>query len=409
MSVTSGPKLVTDGLVFGYDAQDPKSFKGASATNQFAVPTPDGSNNVTFEVQGTGIFQRVYSGTYAGYSITNNDVVYRYDLTNAGGCYYHGNDTTITAGQWATFTFDYYISPGAANYPVTNYLANFEGVVSGAAADPTPSITGVWKTATFTAQAGSTGLCRMLLYPGACNGTSLANSGFILYKNPQVIISSASNTTAPFTGPFGARSSTQTLLDVTGRNTITTNSLTYNSTGTEFSFDGVDDYVTTSAISGLGTSTNSISWCIWTKPNGSAGNIMAMASANPIGNWNMPPIAATGSQFRGKIWNNNYLYSSTYTVGVWYYVCLVFNYDPVTANAYQRLYVNGELAAEQTNITYSSSGVNNFLFFGLANPGADNTGYYNGSIGAVQVYSGKALSQDEIKQNFDAYKSRYGL
>ena len=64
MSVASGPKIVTDGLLFGYDMYDPQSYRGAALTNQFAVPTPDGSNNVVFQVQGTGTFQRIYSGTF---------------------------------------------------------------------------------------------------------------------------------------------------------------------------------------------------------------------------------------------------------------------------------------------------------------------------------------------------------
>jgi len=173
--------------------------------------------------------------------------------------------------------------------------------------------------------------------------------------------------------------------------------------------DGVDDYIKTPRVPGTGTSTASVSWCIWVKPNSASGNIMSMSSTNPQGSWNMPPITAALSKFRGKIWNNNYLFSTdNFVIGNWYYVCLVFNYDPTQVNRYQRLYVNGILQAEQTNIIYSSSNTDNFLFFGQQNPGLDNTGNFSGSYGAIQVYN-KALSEAEIRQNFEATRDRYGI
>jgi hypothetical protein len=198
MATAYSSKVVNDGLVFYYDmGNGKKSWKGRPITNQFAAPTPDSNNDVTFSVQGTGTFKRVTSGRYDGYNIKPTDIVYRYDL-GGSGCHYHGNDVTITAGQTATFSFDYYISGDAGNYPTVNYLASFEGVVSAAVADPTPSTKGVWKRAVFSATAGSTGLCRMLLYPGACAGSYLASSGFILYKNVQVEFDAPSNTPSPF-------------------------------------------------------------------------------------------------------------------------------------------------------------------------------------------------------------------
>jgi hypothetical protein len=146
MGTFSGPNLAKTGITFKYDMGNTlKSWKGAPVTNQFAVPTPAANGDVAFAAQGTGTFKRIYSGTFDGYSITSNDVVYRYDLTATAGCYYHGNTITLGAGQYITFTFDYYISPDAQNYPTVNYLGNVEGAVGGFAADPTPTIKGVWQ------------------------------------------------------------------------------------------------------------------------------------------------------------------------------------------------------------------------------------------------------------------------
>jgi hypothetical protein len=400
MSVASGPKITTDGLLFGYDMYDPQSYRGAAVSNQFAVPTPDGSNNVAFQVQGTGTFQRTYSGTFDNYSITNNDVVYRYDLSAANGCYYHGNDVSITAGQWATFTFDYYISPGAGGYPVTNYLANFEGVVSNAAGDPTPSITGVWKTATFTAQAGSTGTCRMLLYPGACNGTSLATSGFILYRNPQVLISSSSNFTAPFVGPFGARSSTNSLLDVTGGRTITINSLTYASNNT-FSFNGSTDFLTIPTIS-LGN--GNLPWTVsaWVKTTTDAtglgqGSILSNLSGGPVYSAlcvNSGKIAYW--TYQNSAWAQKLGVGTTVNDNNWHLLTWVNN-----SNSTMAMYVDGVL---DSNVANSTSGNNN----PVDTIGNSWNAKFAGSIPAIQVYN-VALTAEQVALNFAAFRGKYGV
>jgi hypothetical protein len=400
MSVASGPKIVTDGLLFGYDMYDPQSYRGAAVPNQFAAPTPDGSNNVVFSVQGTGTFQRLYSGTFDNYAITNNDVVYRYDLVAAGGCYYHGNDVSITAGQWATFTFDYYISPGAGGYPVTNYLANFEGVVSNAAADPTPSITGVWKTATFTAQAGSTGTCRMLLYPGACNGTSLATSGFILYRNPQVLISSSSNFTAPFVGPFGARSSTNSLLDITGSRTITINSLTYASNNT-FSFNGSTDFLTIPTIS-LGN--GNLPWTVsaWVKTTTDAtglgqGSILSNLSGGPVYSAlcvNSGKIAYW--TYQNSAWAQKLGVGTTVNDNNWHLLTWVNN-----SNSTMAMYVDGVL---DSNVANSTSGNNN----PVDTIGNSWNAKFAGSIPAIQVYN-VALTAEQVALNFAAFRGKYGV
>jgi hypothetical protein len=204
-----------------------------------------------------------------------------------------------------------------------------------------------------------------------------------------------------------------TFTDLSGRgnNGTLTNGASFSSSfGGIITTDGIDDFILTPQITGTGSGTLSQSYCLWVRPNDTDGNIMSMSSGNPQSSWNMPPIAASSSKFRGKFWSNNYLNAlSTYTNGVWYYLSLVFSYNATQANAFQRFYVNGVLQAEQTNITYSSSGVNNFIFFGQQNPGADNTGMFAGSYGSIQIYTGKALTQAEILQNFNTLRGRYGI
>lgn len=203
-----------------------------------------------------------------------------------------------------------------------------------------------------------------------------------------------------------------TINDLTSNslNSSLVNGVTFStSNGGVLSTDGVDDHIKTPRVAGTGTSTSSVSWCVWVKPSSTGGNIMSMSSVDPQGSWNMPPIAASSSKFRGKVWQNNDLFStSNFVTGNWYYVCLVFYYEATQANRYQRLYVNGVLQAEQTNINYGASGTNNFLFFGQANPGSSNAGNFSGSYGPIHVYN-RALSQNEIQRNFNSLKKRFGL
>jgi hypothetical protein len=193
MALAHSTSIVRNGLAFYYDmGNSPKSWRGRPLVNQFALPEADVNG---FGVQ-NGTFTRIRTGTFAGYDIQPLDYVWRYNIVG-NECPYHGNDVTISAGQTATFSFDYYVDASTSNYVVTNVLAVFEGVVSGAVGDPTPSIKGVWKRAVFSVTAGSTGLCRMLLYPGSCGGR-LGDSGFILYRNPQVEFDAPGLAASPF-------------------------------------------------------------------------------------------------------------------------------------------------------------------------------------------------------------------
>ena len=401
MSLAHSPSIVTNGLVFAYDmANTKKSWKGAPTVNQFSIPTPDGSGYVTFPVNGTGTFQRIYTGTYGGYTIQPTDIVYKYVLGAAPtGCHYHGNDVTITAGVTATWSCDFYIDPSVTGYPVTNYLANFEGVVSGSAADPDTSKTGVWKSFTFSSTAGSTGLCRMLLYPGAC-GTQLATGGFILYKNPQVEFNPPGSAPTPFVA--GTRSNTQSILDLTNNNTVTVNSLTYSSDGT-FSFNGSSNSLTIPFNSGLFTFNSEQTIIIWMKNNSPSS-----ARRNP---YNMA-YAGAGTITHENDGAFNYYYgtgggdNSPYTnhtspfsvvVGETAMIC-------ITRNTSQTAwYKNGTLGNTQSNPYGTVVTGTNYITLGSGYAGAFGGNLYN-----VQIYN-RALSAVEVQQNFNALRGRYGI
>jgi hypothetical protein len=389
MALTHSPKIVTDGLVFYYDMMNTKkSWKGPPVTNQFTLPSA--------AVNGFGvendIFTRIYAGTYGDYDIQPSDYVWRYNV-NGSACPYHGWDISTPAGTVVTFSFDYFISPNIIGYPSTNHLAAFENLgsgVSGAYADPTPSIIGVWKRAYFSSTASATGSSRCLLYPGACGGQVATGTGFVLFKNPQVEFNAPGGIPTPFAGV--SRSNSASVIDLIGGNTITVNSLTYNSDGT-FRFNNSDNKMTlntNSLISGASDYTidaiirpniaNSTDYIFGNYGSANSGGLEYYVNQNKVNNY-----------IQGNVQS-----STTLTPNQWYSVCVTRSGNTITH------YLNG--VADGSGTLSTSISTNNPFTIGN---GHDYTSEaFSGNIAAVKVYN-KSLTATEVKQNYNAVKERF--
>ncbi len=386
MSCLCGPDIVTNGLILHIDSGNTKCFVGEPTVNLFTAPTPDSSNDVTFERQGTGTFKRIFGGVYGGYTIKSSDVVYRYDL-GLPGCHYHGNTISVTSGQTVTFSFDYFIDTSVTNYPETNYLANCEVLTSMSTGDTTPTIIGTWKRIIMTAVAASTGNAYPHLYPGGCNPSRLASSGFILYKNPQYEVKSYST---PYVN--GTRSNTQALLDLTGNNTLTASSLTYAS-GNTFSFNGSSDYISLPNNIGYTTQFSVFAW--FKKVGVPTGGYHIICGASEC------EISTNAGEIRAGLQTSDGRFVSDHGSGItdgnWHYVGFTYN------GSSKKAYIDSVYAGQQTctgTLTYS---------FPVRTIGTFGYDYFtNGYIPIYQFYN-KELSQTEITQNFRATKGRFGL
>ncbi|MGB4743582.1 MAG: LamG-like jellyroll fold domain-containing protein [Flavobacteriaceae bacterium] len=214
------------------------------------------------------------------------------------------------------------------------------------------------------------------------------------------------NVDASNSNSYSGSGTTWTDLTGNGYNGTLMNGPTYDSNNSgSIVTDGSNDYVLFGPLPYVGSSSSNLTWELWVNPSDSSGNVMSMSNTNPQSSWNMPPIAASGSKFIAKIWNNSILYAdNTYSQGTWYHLVLTWDYNTNT----QSLYVNGVLNDFQSGINYSASGANNYLFLGDDNPGANNTGMFGGKYGEFRVYN-KALSSSEVLNNYNATKGRYGL
>jgi hypothetical protein len=90
--------------------------------------------------------------------------------------------------------------------------------------------------------------------------------------------------------------------------------------------------------------------------------------------------------------------TSLLSTNVWYNIVGTYN------GSFIRLYLNGILdsSTSQTGITVSNP---SSLIIGKVSYG---NSYFNGDIASTQIYN-RALSAQEILQNYNAYKSRFGL
>jgi hypothetical protein len=209
--------------------------------------------------------------------------------------------------------------------------------------------------------------------------------------------------------PFvaGTRSNTQALVDMTGTSTITATSMTYNSDGS-YSFNGAGNYF---SILMTRTTANYISqsWEAWVKPavaSTTMGIFGHEASTGCSSYCNGGLVTLSGEYC--FVWFDNtsylYLHSGVYAA-VGQYAHLIAVWDG--AQSKPLIYINGALMA-----TYGST--SNLSYNGLFNvvqigTNATNANYYNGTISVVKHYYNHALTSDEVKQNFEALRGRYGI
>lgn len=414
MSLSHSPSIVTNGLIFAYDANNSKSWMGEPVTNQFACPapaTPGVDGNVSFAIQGTGTFKRIYSGTYGGYTIKPTDVVYRYDL-GTSGCHYHGNSVGIATGQYVCYSVDYYISPDASDYPTNSSLIVLEnysgGGLSGGTGVGGTTVKGIWQR--LQGNAGPTtasGTQAMFLYPGGCSSTYMASRGFILMKNPMFEFRSDVKYN-PFVN--GSRSTSQALYSTTKATQPfgVMYNMTYNSDGT-FGFNGTSSNIFAGDLSTLSW-TNGISKDytveVWFRPT-QVSNYRNVFDAYGTGNYG-PRLEMNASG--NLIWltgNSGGNYNS-YTVVSSGLQANTYHHAAITMNGNNiRTYYNGNVVTD-TTATYTNDGDRfTSVRFGRGFS-TDAERWFVGNIPVGSIYN-RALSAAEIKQNFNALRGRYGV
>ena len=200
--------------------------------------------------------------------------------------------------------------------------------------------------------------------------------------------------------------STWTDLSGRGNNATLINGPTYNSAnGGSIVFDGVDDYATGNTNITLGTTNVSINCWVNISTTSKKGAFLKVGSGGTsgyalgVGNNTMD---SNGNEilalFTQRAWVET---NASYGTG-WKYVTLILN-----ASSVPSIYVNSILIGSYSGTNPISP--TSFYYIGR-NIGDEPSGAraFNGNIAQVSIYN-RALTAQEIQQNFNALRSRFGI
>jgi hypothetical protein len=216
---------------------------------------------------------------------------------------------------------------------------------------------------------------------------SIVQSGLVLY------LDAANTKSYPTTGTAWND------LSRSGNNGTLINGPIFNSgNGGNIQFDGVDDYVNLGTFQAF---TNNFTVSVWCRLNTTGFNILGFYNtSSPFNGWGLgynqsPRDGGFLNFWDGGSWKNPNIIVND---GQWRQITVAINSTFLLS-----FYINGVFSA-------SVQGANIASFTGNKAIGArnDSLGPMSGNISQVKIYN-RALSAQEILQNYNATKSRYGL
>ena len=375
MSAHASPNIITDGLVFIYDTDDGKSYRGEPTTNV---------NTFTLSDSGTDGSGQSSVGTRT--VITNNHVRIVDVASNTRQTHVI---TGLTASTTYTISIMYKKLVGTPtfrfqiqDYSGSSYLRTIKFTNT--------SEIGIedkegWQLASWTFTLGSDANAVRIWYQDGADYTTYTHS-FEL-QNPQL---EAKSHATPYVD--GTRSATQGLIDRTGNTTIDLSNASFDSSA-EITFDGTDDIINTGLFSGRNPSTDPFTVEAMVKSDVASGNrIWVDATSNGSSQRFYSALIDSTSHaigIQGSAWSD-----PTPSDTNWHHQVIVM--DGSTAKAYN----NGELASSKSYTSYTLAGGLNI---------GGRSGYpWAGQIPIFKIYD-RALTAAEVASNYTAYKSRFGL
>tara|TARA_B100000902_G_scaffold379220_1_gene413307 strand:- start:818 stop:1552 length:735 start_codon:yes stop_codon:yes gene_type:complete len=213
-----------------------------------------------------------------------------------------------------------------------------------------------------------------------------------------------------------------TWYDLCGNNDTTISGATYNAAG-YFTLDGGNDYfqVTTDGRANFAVQEFTIEFWCYVVPNGTYEVLWSydyISHNSPYYSQHFRTVTDDDTLYFGS--NNNGSWDSSgtvwdevsYTPNKW--TQLVFTMKDSTSGQTKKtgkLYQDGVILQSEAFPNTPFGGWNTVQYYqqevwiGRSN---FNTGYYKGNIASVKFYE-NTLSGDDIKQNFDAQRNRYGI
>ena len=393
----TGPHLIKDNLVFGYDtgygvnntATNSRFYQGKPATNLASGLIKTFSN-------WSGL-----SGSTEYYTRNGSQGVHLI-VTSGGGVQWHAStqinnvsaSTLYTVSATVKWTG---ITPHTNLFYIREYNSSGTQVREGGKFSTSFMIDlgDGWYRAyrTFTTTS-TTDYLRIQGY----QYTAGIN---IYYQDEQFELGSQ---LTPYSGDNFVRSSTQSLIDLKRTTDIDVANVSFDSTG-QPTFDGTDDSLTIPGSTDTTSDAKTIE--IAFKMNGSYSNFSPLAIyANGSSSTNRIWLGLQNNKFRMHGWGTDDPDGTTTILSDEWYIC-TFSYNKSTQA--MKIYTNGVLESSTTNSqggVTASSNMNWYL--GTIPGGWQSVTYSDVDIPIFKVHS-RILSDSEVKQNYRAYKNRFGI
>ena len=395
MITTISPGIVTKDLAFAYDmGNGSKSFIGAPTTNIAAFPA------VGYNWTNSGSATYVDDDTTESFPNIPNAAKFTTPLkivscqTITSGSQHCGyafasvsSSTQYTVSTWFKQNRAGIGAPYLRTAVNNNSLGNF--AYNGNQDSSTwPVNTWIRITATATTQSNENGIY-LSNYIGTYTGDK------VCYCGGQVEQKSFATPLAQ-----GTRSNSQVAYDMTNSTNITPyGPPTYNNDGT-LSFSGGDQRLVTD-ITSFNTSTT---WEVWFKSTGNVSTYnMFMGRYLPY----FGHINGNGLIFSNNIGGSQqtmYNASTSVAANVWTHAVFSTSYDGTYTTS--KIYINGQL---DNTAVFTGAQSNGYSYYFTIGDGANFNWYrFDGQISIVRIYN-RTLSADEVKQNFNAHRGRFGV
>ena len=440
MGTSYNPKIVTNGLILHLDAANVKSYPAGQDTfvNNVSLMldgeslTDKSQNAVTVTVQGAvtvnssvkkvGNSSLKFSGALTDYLTVPSSSLFAFPGDFTIEFWTYANQWAQIGGATVYFCngvldqFQIGVYPNNSNIQLYINGSVIQGALSA-------SIVGRWMHIAVV-RSGSTitiyedGVSRASGTSSYSVPASICYIGRQLPRSPidyganldgyidDFRITKGARYTSNFTPPTAPLSLPGIVTDLTKNRSIGTliNGPTYS--GGNIVLDGTNDYITIPASAAIDVSTNT-TFEIWIKPSSTISNtgqsnadVAFIRKQTSGAGFILEVFGTTGSNKTLAFWVNYPSGASvTYTLNAntWYQI--VGTYNGSVCN----LYVNGNLVATSS---FSSSGqaTNTAVHIGYF----QNSRYFNGSVSISRIYN-KSLTLNEIRQNFNATKGRFGL
>ena len=221
----------------------------------------------------------------------------------------------------------------------------------------------------------------------------LAHSPKIITDNLVLYVDAAN------TKSYGGSGTTWTDLSGEGNNGAISGATHTSGAGGYFDFDGSNDQIVCGSSNDFAFGTGDFTIEFWCNPDTLSTRCMISISStgtNATTNWQVRYDSSKVKWVYSG--TSNILSSSTVSTGEWTHIVATRSGTTLT------LYINA--VSEGTGSSSANLSDNGTLRIGCTR--AQNN-FFDGKISNVKLYKGKALTAEEVAQNFNALRGRYGI